>query len=46
MQLHELRAVFRCRPRERDALGGTANEPAAFFRLVPIGEELENSCLK
>ena len=31
MNLRELLEVLRCRPRERDALGGTVTESAAFI---------------
>ena len=41
MKLRVVSAVLRCSPRERDALDGTVNESAAFFRLVPFGEDFE-----
>ena len=45
MKMRELPGVLRCRPRGRDALGGPVSESAAFFRLVPLGGDLESWCL-
>ena len=45
MKLRELHAALRYRPRGRDALDGTVNEPAAFFRLVPFDENFGRWCL-
>ena len=44
--LRELPAILRCRPRGRDALDGTVNESAAFFRLVPLGEVSDTGVLQ
>ena len=42
MKLRELSDVLRCRPRERDALGGTVGESATLCRLVLFGGEFEH----
>ena len=42
MMLRELTDVLRCRPRERDALGSTVTESAAFFRLVLLSGDFDH----
>ena len=44
MKLRELLDELRCRPRERDALGGPMAESAAMFRLVALGSDFKHWC--
>ena len=42
LKLRELHDVLRCRPRGRDALGGTVSKSIAFLRVVLFGGDFDH----